>query len=80
MIADACEAATKSLKDHSDVAIRTIVERIIESQRADGLYADSPLTFREMEVVKKTIVERLCTSYHTRVSYNIKSKTEKKDE
>lgn len=74
MIADACEAATKSLKDHSDVAIRTIVERIIESQRADGLYSDSPLTFREMEVVKKTIVERLCTSYHTRVSYNIKSK------
>ena len=73
MIADASEAATKSLTDHSEEAIRTMVERIIESQRADGLFADSPLTFREMEIVKKTIIDRLCMFYHTRVSYNIKS-------
>lgn len=82
MIADATEAAAKSLTDHSDEAIRTLVERIIDSQRAEGLYVDSPLTFREMEIVKKTIVERLCMTYHTRVSYNVKStsETEKKNE
>jgi putative nucleotidyltransferase with HDIG domain len=76
MIADATEAAAKSLQEHSDEAIRTLVERIIDSQRADGLYVDSPLTFREMEIVKKTIVERLCMTYHTRVSYNMKSNTD----
>ena len=76
MIADATEAAAKSLQEHSDEAIRTLVERIIDSQRADGLYVDSPLTFREMEIVKKTIVERLCMTYHTRVSYNVKSNTD----
>lgn len=72
MITDACEAATKSLKEHTDVAIRSIVDKIIEGQRADGLFSDSPLSFREMEKVKKTIVDRLCMFYHTRVSYNIK--------
>ena len=76
MIADATEAAAKSLQEHSDEAIRTLVERIIDSQRADGLYVDSPLTFREMEIVKKTIVERLCMTYHTRVTYNMKSNTD----
>lgn len=76
MIADATEAAAKSLQEHSDEAIRTLVERIIDSQRADGLYVDSPLSFREMEIVKKTIVERLCMTYHTRVSYNVKSNTD----
>lgn len=70
MMADATEAAAKSLKEHSDEAIRNLVERVIDSQRADGLYQDSPMSFREMEIVKKTIIDRLCMFYHTRVSYN----------
>lgn len=73
MMADATEAAAKSLKEHSDEAIRTLVDRIVETQMAEGMYKDSPLSFHEMEIVKKTIVDRLCMFYHTRVSYNIPS-------
>lgn len=73
MMADATEAAAKSLKEHSDEAIRTLVERIVETQMTEGMYKDSPLSFHEMEIVKKTIVDRLCMFYHTRVSYNIPS-------
>lgn len=80
MMADATEAAAKSMKEHNDEAIRQLVDKIIDSQRADGLYSDSPLSFREMEIVKKTFVERLCMFYHTRVSYNIPSKAEKTEE
>ena len=71
MMADATEAAAKSLKEHSDEAIKSLVDKIVDSQMADGLYKDSPLRLHEIEIAKKTFVERLCTFYHTRVSYNI---------
>lgn len=80
MMADATEAAAKSLKEHSEEAIRTLVNKIIDSQMADGLYKDSPLRFREIEIAKKIFVDRLCTFYHTRVSYNIPSTQESEKE
>ena len=73
MMADAIEAAAKSMKEHSDEAIKALVDKIVNSQMADGLYKDSPLKFSEMETVKKIFVERMCMFYHTRVSYNLPS-------
>lgn len=81
MMADAIEAAAKSMKEHSDDAIKALVDKIVNSQMADGLYKDSPLKFSEMEIVKKIFVDRMCMFYHTRVSYNLPSTNseEKKD-
>ena len=78
MMADATEAAAKSLKEHTDEAITALVNNIINSQMAEGLYKDSPMRLREIEIAKKTFIERLCTIYHTRVSYNIPSSNDKK--
>ena len=78
MMADATEAAAKSLKEHTDEAITALVNNIINSQMAEGLYKDSPMRMREIEIAKKTFIERLCTIYHTRVSYNIPSSNDKK--
>ncbi len=69
MMADACEAATKSLSDHSEEAIAAMVNKIIDSQVADGLLRETPISFRDVEKVKKLFVERLRTAYHVRVSY-----------
>ena len=69
MMADACEAATKSLSDHSEEAIAAMVDRIIDSQVADGLLREAPISFRDVETVKQLFVERLRTAYHARVSY-----------
>ena len=71
MMADAIEAAAKSMTDHSEGAMKALVDKIINSQMADGLYKDSPLRFHEMETVKRIFVERLRTFYHMRVSYNL---------
>lgn len=76
MMADAIEAAAKSMTDHSEGAMKALVEKIINSQMADGLYKDSPLRFHEMETVKRIFVERLRTFYHMRVSYNLHSSQE----
>ena len=69
MMADSCEAAAKSLKDHSEQAIRTLVNRIIDSQIADGLLREAPISFRDVETVKRIFTERLKAFYYTRISY-----------
>ena len=69
MMADACEAAAKSLTDHSEKSIRLLVDKIVGGQIADGLLSESPITLHEVEVIKKVFVERLCAFYYTRISY-----------
>ena len=69
MMADAVEAASRSLTDHSPEAIRTLVDRLIDGQVADGLHSDSPLSFRDIKEVKEVFTSRLRSMYHARVQY-----------
>lgn len=69
MMADAIEAASRSLKDYSPESINTLVDKIIDSQMADGLYSESPINFRDINVIKDTFKKRLATIYHSRIEY-----------
>ena len=69
MMADSVEAASRSLNEYTDDSIKVLVDRIIDSQIADDLMKNAPLTFRDVEIVKKVFIERLKTIYHTRICY-----------
>ncbi|MBD5203102.1 MAG: HDIG domain-containing protein [Bacteroidales bacterium] len=69
MMADAVEASSRSLKDYSPEAIQNLVNRIIDTQIAEGLHNDSPISFRDVQEIKDVFVQRLRTMYHTRISY-----------
>lgn len=69
MMADAVEAASRSLKEYSHEAIDRLVNKIIDNQVADGMFSESPISFSDVEKVKDTFKKRLATIYHTRVSY-----------
>lgn len=69
MMADSVEAASRSLPDRSPQAIDTLVDRIIDTQIADGLLKDSPISFKDVATVKETFKKRLATIYHSRVAY-----------
>ena len=69
MMADAVEAASRSLSEHTDEALRNLVNRIIDSQIADGLLNDSPLSFKDINTIKETFIGRLKIIYHTRIKY-----------
>ena len=69
MMADSVEAASRSLKEHTEENIVGLVNRIIDSQIADGLLRNTPLTFKDIEDVKAVFIEKLKTMYHTRISY-----------
>lgn len=69
MMADAVEAASRSLKDYSEESIAALVNRLIDSQIADGLHNESPISFRDITIIKDAFIRRLRTIYHARVSY-----------
>ncbi|MCM1067100.1 MAG: HDIG domain-containing protein [Muribaculaceae bacterium] len=69
MMADAVEAASRSLQTNTREAIAELVNRIIDGQIADGLHNESPLAFRDVEVIKEAFIKRLMTIYHSRIAY-----------
>ena len=75
MMADSVEAASRSLSDYTEHSIRKLVEKIVDSQVADGYFRECPITFRDIQYAKTVLIEKLKTVYHTRVTYP----TEKKE-
>ena len=69
MMADAVEAASRSLPDYTEQTIRQLVDRIVDSQVNDGYFRECPITFREIQYAKTVLIEKLKTIYHTRISY-----------
>jgi hypothetical protein len=69
MMADAVEAASRSLPDYTEQSIRELVNRIIDSQVDEGYFRECPITFRDIQYAKTVLIEKLKTIYHTRISY-----------
>ena len=79
MMADAVEAASRSLPDYTEQSIRDLVNRILDSQVADGYFRECPITFRDIQYAKTVLIEKLKTIYHTRISYPELKKQDKQE-
>lgn len=69
MMADSVEAASHSMAEHTEENISELVDRIIDSQVADGAFENCPITFRDITQIKAIFKEKLRTIYHARISY-----------
>ena len=69
MMCDACEAASKSIKDPTAMLIDESVEKIINVQMSNGQYMNSDITFKEIQTIKKVIKKKLNNIYHLRIEY-----------
>jgi len=69
MMCDACEAASKSIKDPTALLIDELVEKVINVQMANGQYMNSDITFKEIQTIKKVIKKKLHNIYHLRIEY-----------
>lgn len=69
MMADSVEAASRSLPEYTEESISTLVDKIIDTQVADGYFKECPITFKDIAMVKVLFKEKLKTMYHTRISY-----------
>ena len=45
------------------------MNRIVDTQVAEGYFRECPLTFRDISVAKRVLGESLKTMYHPRIAY-----------
>jgi hypothetical protein len=69
MMADAVEAASRSLEKYSEDNIDELVERIIYLKEQEGQFSEVPLTFRDISDIKDVFKKRLSNIYHVRTAY-----------
>lgn len=69
MMADSIEAASRSLKSPTERDVSELVDRLIENQMEYRQFRNSPLTLKEISVIKKIIKKKLLSIYHIRIEY-----------
>ncbi len=69
MIADSVEAASKSLKNPTSIAIDSLVDKIITKQVEQNQFINADITFKQIEVIKSVIKKKLANIYHLRIEY-----------
>jgi membrane-associated HD superfamily phosphohydrolase len=69
MIADSCEAASRSMKKITKHGIETLVDVIVNAKMTDGQFDECPITVKQISIIKKNVVQTLLNINHTRVDY-----------
>ncbi|MGH0880788.1 HD family phosphohydrolase [Bacillus paranthracis] len=68
-IADSVEAAVRSMNHPTPDQINNLVQSIIKDRLQDGQFSECDLTFKELQIVGKTLCETLNGIFHSRITY-----------
>ncbi|MDA9470172.1 HD family phosphohydrolase [Enterococcus sp. 5H] len=81
-IADTCEAAVRAMDHPTNEKIKDFVHNVVQDRISDGQLDECGLTMKEIRIVEKSLVNGLCSTFHSRIKYpKMKSEAEKmKDE
>jgi len=80
MIADSLEAASRTLEDSSEEALKSLIEVVIQNKLHEEQFDESPLTFEDIKLVKDAFLDVLLGSYHLRPKYPTIEETEQLEE
>ena len=69
MIADGCEAATRSLKNRSRENVMKTVRKIVSERMELGQFDECEITIKELNIIIHTVVNNLTGVYHKRIEY-----------
>jgi len=69
MLADAVEAAVRSLTNPNMDTIRAMIRKILRDKLNDGQLDESNLTFKDLDVIANTFSKVLEGVYHKRIEY-----------
>ena len=69
MIADAVEAAVRSLDNPSPQHLRNLLARLIRDRLIDGQFEESGLSMKQLGQIEDVLFRMLVSMYHTRVKY-----------
>ncbi|MDR1926217.1 MAG: HDIG domain-containing protein [Endomicrobium sp.] len=69
MMADSCEAACRSIEDPTAARIKDTVEKIINNKFIDGQFSKCPVTLKDLETIRDSIISTITGIYHARIEY-----------
>ena len=77
MLADAVESASRTLAEPSQGSIRALIDRLFEQRLQDDQLADSPLNFRDLEIIANTFERMMTAILHRRIRYPTEEEVQK---
>ena len=77
MLADAVESASRTLAEPSQGSIRALIDRLFEQRLQDDQLADSPLNFRDLEIIANTFERMMTAILHRRIRYPSEEEVQK---
>jgi len=69
MIADACEAAVRSINKPNINRIETMVRKIIKDRLYDGQFDECNLTLKHLDAIGSVYIRILSSMFHSRIEY-----------
>ncbi len=69
MLADACEAATRSISDPTPGKIQAMVNHIINKRFLEEQFSDCELTFKDLQIIELHFTRTLVSLHHHRIEY-----------
>ncbi len=69
MLADIVEAAARTLDEPSPTKICGLVDALVEENVQDGQLDESPLTYADVNEIKRSFVATLTSVFHERIKY-----------
>ena len=69
MIVDASEAAVRTIQDRTRSKIDEVIKGIIEERMELEQFNDCNITFRDLQIIRRTLVDNFAGIYHERIEY-----------
>ncbi len=69
MMADAVEAASRSMKEITLSSLKDLIENIINYQMIEEQFNNANITFKEISTIKEIFTKKLRNVYHARIEY-----------
>ncbi len=69
MLCDGVEGAVRAMSEPTPNRIEDTVEKIIQKRLTDGQLDECDMTFRELKIIRETLVKSLSSIYHARITY-----------
>lgn len=77
MIADVVEATTRARKPKDKEELLQIIDELIQQKINEGQFDQCDITFKDLEVIKQTMVKVVPGIFHDRISYGDDKKIDK---
>lgn len=69
LLADCIEAASRAMEKPNYNKLKTLIDKMVDGRMREGQLNNTPLTFRDIDIIKDAFLKNLTAIHHGRVDY-----------